>query len=376
MNDCKVGQGRTQVLAGLVLFLGLSLFLYRLNLYWRECGDSRSGKADLQPVDGEQFISSDPVPFSATDISESLLFVGDAGAMRPSAEELLRQQASVLADRLTIIFLGDNVYFHGLPPAQDADYPRATNELNRQIQAARVAGARVVFVPGNHDWDDSGPDGWNAIRRQQSFVEGALGSRSFLPGNACPGPESTRVSEHFRLVALDSEWQLRSLEKPIDAQSGCPTYGSEQIKQALANLVADTPPGVWNVVVQHHPLKSYGIIRKADYPQSMISEPYRRMRKDILDTLDPYRGRILCVAGHDHNLQVIRGERGCRYFFISGSMSFPKRIESFDSNLHYGSHEVGMQRLDRMYDGRLRITVWGPGPGPGRALYSEWLDVQ
>ena len=38
------------------------------------------------------------------------------------------------------------------------------------MNAASAIGATAIFIPGNHDWDRMGPDGWNAIRRQGDYL--------------------------------------------------------------------------------------------------------------------------------------------------------------------------------------------------------------
>ena len=77
--------------------------------------------------------------------------------------------------------------------------------------AIRKGAAQGILVPGNHDWDRQGRDGWNAIRRQDSLVRQFGGDDvRLLPHGGCPGPEVVDLGEHVRLIALDSEWWIHN----------------------------------------------------------------------------------------------------------------------------------------------------------------------
>jgi hypothetical protein len=36
--------------------------------------------------------------------------------------------------------------------------------VKAQVKSADVPGARAIFVPGNHDWDQFGIGGWKRVR--------------------------------------------------------------------------------------------------------------------------------------------------------------------------------------------------------------------
>src|SRR5262245_12429717 len=121
------------------------------------------------------------------DVDYRLLLLGDAGDPNPDGEPVLltlKQQVNRIPQRTTVVFLGDNIYERGMPlpsepvdPATEAvaetaaevarviisDVIQTRKEaeriINAQIDVVRGNGARAIFVPGNHDWDQFQPFG-------------------------------------------------------------------------------------------------------------------------------------------------------------------------------------------------------------------------
>jgi hypothetical protein len=93
----------------------------------------------------------------------TLLLVGDAGAPRtpePLLDALAREATEAVAalgrERVSIAFLGDNVYPHGLRAPDHPDRARDEARLLSQLAVVHGSGARGWFVPGNHDWENGG----------------------------------------------------------------------------------------------------------------------------------------------------------------------------------------------------------------------------
>src|SRR5690606_7790542 len=106
-------------------------------------------------------------------------------------------------------FLGDNIYYYGLPE-EDA-YDREDKEalINRQMDALQGFRGRKIFIPGNHDWRASSPGGLETLNRQEIYVENYADSTiEFLPNRGCPGPLEVHMAEDLVILVIDSEWWL------------------------------------------------------------------------------------------------------------------------------------------------------------------------
>ena len=103
---------------------------------------------------------------AADDVETTLLLVGDVGATADDPVlARVAAHASQRLERTVVVFLGDNVYPDGMPTVGSEYRGRAEDLLSAQLQVGR-GGAQTIFVPGNHDWDDSEVNGWDEIAKQ------------------------------------------------------------------------------------------------------------------------------------------------------------------------------------------------------------------
>src|SRR5438067_698871 len=123
------------------------------------------------------------VALDTTAIRQTLLFMGDAGEAHAGDPSLraLRAAADERPERTTILFLGDNVYDDGLPDSTARDFAAKAAVLRAQVEAS--GRARVVFLPGNHDWNRQDKvRSWTAgpptLGREARFVAREAGTRA------------------------------------------------------------------------------------------------------------------------------------------------------------------------------------------------------
>src|SRR5688572_4150397 len=186
-----------------------------------------------------------PAPLAPKDSLELAIFlIGDAGSKAYDGEPVLRELAiqsdSLRPVRQFIVFLGDNVYPRGVPPLGHPSREDAERRLAAQVLAIRKGSAQGLLVPGNHDWDRQGRDGWNSIRRQDSLVrQFGGGDVRLAPSGGCPGPDVVDLGSHVRLIAMDTEWWLHNDVKPIGDTSPCPTKTYEEVEDSLAGALRD-----------------------------------------------------------------------------------------------------------------------------------------
>jgi hypothetical protein len=279
--------------------------------------------------------------------------------------------------------------------------------LDDQLDALRDTAARVLFIPGNHDWDKGSANGRETLRRQQMYVEarawlGAL----FLPKDGCPGPSVLDTGRSLRLVALDTQWWLQARGKPLHPTSTCDVDSEEEVIAALREALA-TPREV--VVLAHHPLVSggphggsfgwrkhlfplvdvaswawvplpvigslYPEARKAGIsPQDQSSTEYRRMR-DAFASAIARRPPLAWASGHEHVLQVIESARFGRVL-VSGAGIFGHvtRVRPVEG-CRYRASRAGYMRIDLLEDGQRRLTVIEVDEnGASHDAYAQWLE--
>ena len=324
---------------------------------------------------------------------DTLLLVGDAGA--PAVDEpVLRALASEVSrapERTLVVFLGDNLYPDGLPPEGAATRAEGERRLAAQADAALGAGARVLFLPGNHDWDGMGEDGLAAVRRQERFLVPRSPRLLFAPGNGCPGPLLLTTPSGITLAVLDTQWWLHH-EGPRPEGSGSPC-SARNAEEAVSQLKTAASAGPL-ALLTHHPLASGGPhgARTRDWKahlfplrdahpsfwvplpglgsawvayrstqgtgQDLASRRYRQLRGDLASAL---RGRpaLFQASGHDHSLQVLEAPvPEARWVLISGSGIYPSgRVVSRLPSTRYATSRAGFLRVRLERDRPPRLAV-------------------
>jgi hypothetical protein len=364
-----------------------------------------------------------PAPVAPKDSIELAIFlIGDAGSKaydgEPVLQELALQSDSLRPVRQFVVFLGDNVYPRGVPPVGHPNRDDAERRLAAQVLAIRKGSAQGLLIPGNHDWDRQGRDGWNSIRRQDSLVRKFGGGDVRLaPSGGCPGPDVVDLGTHVRLIALDSEWWVHNDVKPYGDSSPCPTTTEEEVADSLEGALRDKGQRL-AIVLTHHPMRSGGTHGGAftigDHifplrnwkpwmwlPLPLIGSLYPFARQMGISNQDVNGSRysrmrlaferafykqppLVIASGHDHDLQVIRGGRSgitwAGYQLVSGAgiLGHESVVRNVEGSL-FKRETAGFMRLDVTRDGRVRLSVTTVVPegtrpaGESAEVFSLWL---
>jgi hypothetical protein len=355
-------------------------------------------------------VGAGPGADPAESIVHSLFLLGDAGWV-DGPDALLTGMAALVADapRLaTVVFLGDNVYQAGLPAEGAPNRAAGEETLRLQADVALAGEARAIFVPGNHDWDRSGPNGWDAVLRQARFVEG-MGAE-FSPGGGCPGPAVTDLGDDVRLVALDTEWWLRVGSKPEHPDSDCPADSESEVLDALGAALASAGDR-HTVVVAHHPLattgphggyftwkdhlfplrrlanwlwiplpivgSAYPLLRRSGITEQDMSGPRNRQMRAALDSVLSVYNPLVYAAGHEHGLQVLDGLTA-RHLLVSGggSMGHLGPVGR-ESRTRFAQAAAGFMRIEFTNRSRARLGVFVvQEDGMVTEDFSLWLVTQ
>ena len=113
--------------------------------------------------------------------------------------------------------------FHWMKPVKLIPLQRAY--LDSQLLIADNTLARIYMIPGNHDWRNGKMDGYEAIIREQRYVDGLNKPNvAFYPKSACPGPEEIQIGPNVWAIFFDSQWWLHQGIKPgIESDCTCKT---------------------------------------------------------------------------------------------------------------------------------------------------------
>lgn len=342
-------------------------------------------------------------------LATSVFLIGDAGAANAGGDRALRHLEATVTEAAAdtaVVFLGDNIYPNGMPPVGTRGYAEAERRLLVQVDAARAAD-RVIFIPGNHDWTQTGtPSDWDAVVRQDQRLRAE--GFALSPRAGCPGPEVIDIGEHVRVVALDTEWWLHGLPPPHDA--ACAHRTEDEVLNAVEAAVRESA-GRHVVIAAHHPPISagqhggyfdwqdhvfplrefaswlwvplpgigsaYPLLRRTGLTAQDQSHPaYRRLSAALTTRLAPHTP-LLYAAGHEHQLNLFTGESiGARYVAVSGAGMAGHEREAIGrpEGLLFATRTPGFLRLDVFADATVRLQIITvPSGTPGRIAHETWL---
>jgi hypothetical protein len=312
--------------------------------------------------------------------------IGDAGKPTPATPvlRLLRSHLDVAGEQTAVVFLGDNLYTAGLPDSSDTA-SRATAEARLNLLLGTVASfrGRVVFIPGNHDWNNSRPGGLAAVQRQEAYIEAVLDrGNTFLPDGGLPGPVSIKLTDELRLLVLDTEWMLRQDEKAFGDAGDFEVDEPEDVLFQLNDLLQRNRNRKL-LVVGHHPLFSNGehagyfplrqhlmppllgslaplYIRYFGGRQDLAHPRYRALRTALTKLFNQHDG-LVYAAGHEHNLQytTYAFEGRTLHHVVSGG-GYEGAPVAAGNGAHFTHGHPGFAVLDYYRDGQVWLSMWEP----------------
>ena len=273
-------------------------------------------------------------------IVSRMVFIGDAGEIDPQQSQVISHAAGqVLKGKTTVLYLGDNIYPQGMGLPGSPEEAATKDILRSQFVPMRTAGARVYFIPGNHDWDKSGPQGLAKIKAQSTFLTAQNDPElHMVPENGCPGPVLLPITPNLSIVAFDSEWWVFPHQKENKA-SNCRTTTKAEVVNQMKRLAAQHKDQIL-LLASHHPFQTYGahggrfslmqhlfplrdinknlyiplpvlgsiyplIRRSFPGPEDLGNKAYQAMVNNV-DAAFADIPNLIHIAGHDHGLQFIK----------------------------------------------------------------------
>jgi len=321
------------------------------------------------------------LPETQGELSHRFYFIGDAGNANLNESTLplvsLSTRLQEEGKDATVLFLGDNIYQHGLPKKSNMGYELASHRLQTQIDAVRKFKGNRIFIPGNHDYH---ADGIKGLKRQENLVEKALGKNSFLPENGCPITK-VKISAEVVLIIVDTQWYLENWDDNPTMNDDCDIKTRKDFFLEFESLIKKNRSKT-TIVALHHPLFTDGahggnfsakqhispnnrlplpvlgtlsnFIRKTGgvSPQDLQNKNYRFL-VNRLTTMAQESDRVIFASGHEHSLQYI--EKNNLVQIVSGSGSKVSGVKrSNESN--YAFATLGYVILDVYKDGTTQVN--------------------
>ncbi len=325
-------------------------------------------------------------PLPQQEIIHSLYLIGDAGELDNNLQKTnavttaLKKQIALEKSKTSLVFLGDNVYPHGLPKKDAHDRAYAEEILLEQISCAAAHQGKTYFIPGNHDWNKHYPGGRKAILRQEKFIEAyntEANQISFLPDNACSDPEIIEINDNLVFVFLDTQWWLQRWQYEKDINQGCKIQTKQEFLDQMSSIFS-TFQSKELVIMMHHPIHSDGVhgghfgfkhhvfpltevYRHLWIPLPFIGSLYpafRRIKGSRQDIPNNHNktlmqelkrmaqnsgGQVIFASGHDHGLQYYDQDK-IKYIIsgAGGKIDFVKR----NGNADYARGRRGFVKID------------------------------
>ena len=332
-------------------------------------------------------------PASDAELSYRVFLLGDAGGAAPDASlpvlDALKSHLDRAGEDAAVVFLGDNVYCCGIPDSAATNRAFAEHRLRTQLDAVSSFEGRVVFIPGNHDWNDSRAGGLEALARQEKFVEDHLDrGNTFLPDNGFPGPAVVKLTKKITLVAIDTEWWLTRQERALGEYEDFDIEEENDFLLALDEVLKDNDDD-HILVVGHHPFYSNGShagrfpLKTHLFPLTELSPGayvplpvigslyplYRRLvgaRQDLahrkyrsmihaIDRVLEGHESVIYASGHDHNQQYFEGET--HSYIVSGAGSRPSYVAP-GGQAAFTDSGAGFASLQYYSDGSIWLEMW------------------
>jgi hypothetical protein len=324
------------------------------------------------------------IPDPLADSVEAVVFLlGDAGNAHFDASPLLMRLRNEVeqwsreigrANSVAVVYLGDNVYPVGLRDATDRAFPEDSARLQAQLDVMNVPNgkrfnARALFVAGNHDWGHMpGARGRDRLDNMGRFI--ARRSRAadinaeLVPRAGDVAVEAFDVGSSLRVLLIDTAWWL------LEANPSEKDYFTANMDRQLAGK------GDRNIVIAaHHPWASgashgglipfwklFGVrwlLNKSGAQlQDINSLPYLDLKNRFMAMFQKYGKPFMWAGGHDHALQVIRGNDPNQPVFniVSGAGSKVSAVGPINGTEFYRA-EPGFMRLVVMKNGAIYLFV-------------------
>ncbi|NQU88327.1 MAG: metallophosphoesterase, partial [Mariniphaga sp.] len=340
-----------------------------------------------------------------SDIIYSVFLIGDTKYPSPDNEvlNLLQNKLNSQSENSALVVLGDIVYNYGLPDSLEQDYQIYADTLSHILKSIENFKGQIVFVPGNHDWEQGKSNGLERLNNLEKYIENYLGRGNvFLPDDGCPGPVEINLSDDITLVVFDTQWWFHKFDKP-GFENDCGFEDENGMITEIEDILRRNKDKK-TIFAAHHPLYSVGV-HGGNFPFSSLLFPfleknknlfipapgfiytshrkffgdiqdfahpeYKLLKDNLLNILKDYPDMIY-AAGHEHNLQYV--EKNRLHHIISGGGGEATYIAQKKNKTDFAAQATGFSILNFYENGDVWIEFLSPDEtDEGKILFRKKL---
>ena len=200
---------------------------------------------------------------------------------------------------------------------------------------------RVVIIPGERDWADSGEEGWKSVKELEKRVKDLGYSHvTWAHKKGCPGPRVIKLNPNLLLVTINTQWWNHPYDKPKPVDANCDVITDIDFQEAFEDVLDENKDK--NILIAgHYPIISLGEYggympvtryifplpvvggfiaayhRNVGSTDDIVNENFDDIRRMLGQTI-AYRKTLIYLSGHELNLQILN--RGENYAINSGSI--------------------------------------------------------
>ncbi|MEL6833854.1 MAG: hypothetical protein AAFP77_12750 [Bacteroidota bacterium] len=304
---------------------------------------------------------------------ERIVTLGNTADASPTFFSALQGYLSSSQVSTTVLLTGDYVKDGQDILAKQADAFTPLTPLINLIQATPEV--HYYLLPGDRDWDQSGRQGWAAVRALEDFLEELeLENLHWSSPSGCPGPEMLELSSSTLVLLLNTQWWNHPFRKPLPADADCEFAEPAIILEELNDAVEENLDK--NIIIAgHYPFASQGRyggeFPVSDYlfpplwggiqtayrqnigrPEEIHNAQFAPFGKALTDLTYQHEG-LLFLSSHEPNQQVL--EYRNNYLINSGAPSQAQWVAQHKPAI-FAAQEAGFSVIDLQADGRVTYT--------------------
>lgn len=248
----------------------------------------------------------------------------------------LRQLVESNRQARAIIFNGDFIN-------PDKPFKQEYEGIYTLLDQLKDLPVRIIFIPGDRDWDDNGLNGLEMVQLIEDLVNNGQYLNVEWPlKNGCPGPKLISIAEDLKIIAINTQWWNHRYKKPTPETAICGIASDDAFFEEIEDMVDENVIG--NLVIAgHFPMSSNGKYggkfplkdwlfpvpilssMKTAYRQNIgynyetVNERFEPFKEGMLDLFADHFS-LIYSSGHEQNIEIIKDNHNV--FINSGAPEF------------------------------------------------------